>query len=277
MDTTINEFRYGKPYTLELPCCHSNAHCGCQRSVWWQPPRCLPYTLYRDSPESREDSLSKTPGCTLRKHKVTHCSHTEKKYNITSHLITSSPYLEQHLGLDHRGSCCCAPGLTCVCRAAASLPGCTCVHDKSDGLRGSRWICFCWSALPPPHRPLKATLRTETHAGFSAKTITSGTSWSFTVVSHRRSLSVSILRLVRILFLRERRERHSGNRSVFFYYYLVYKTLRRLQAWENMRVRSCIILLNLPIHHLFHGRVKFIWTTGRFTSHPDTTTDLRWP
>lgn len=54
-------------HTVKLPCCHSTAHCGCQRSVWSQPPRCLPCTLCTDCPENQAGSLSRTPRCTLKR------------------------------------------------------------------------------------------------------------------------------------------------------------------------------------------------------------------
>lgn len=64
-----------------------------------------------------------------------------------------------HLGLDHRGRCCCAPGLMCVCTAAASLQGCICGRDMSGGRPDSQWRCSCWSALLQLHPQLSAALK----------------------------------------------------------------------------------------------------------------------
>lgn len=70
----------------------------------------------------------------------------------------SDPY--QYLGSGHSGGCCCVPCSVCACRVTTSRPGCTSSRDRSDGLPGSRWRCFCWSALPTPRRPPGAALRT---------------------------------------------------------------------------------------------------------------------
>lgn len=69
-------------HTLMPPCCHSNAHCGCRHSAWWQPLLCLPCTLYTDSLESQVGSLSKTPCCTLRAHRVANKGRKEMQHGI---------------------------------------------------------------------------------------------------------------------------------------------------------------------------------------------------
>ena len=154
------------PCTVMPPCCHSNARCGCQRSVWWQPPPCPPHTLYTDSPASQGGSLSRTPRRTLRAQTDRNAtwSSDNNPASVDNTLNSGGWGLcdsEQYLGLGHRGSCYSSPGSVWVCGAATSPPGCTCCRDTSDGLEGSPWICSCWSVWPLPHRPLKAKLRTE--------------------------------------------------------------------------------------------------------------------
>lgn len=97
----------------------------------------------------------------------------------------------QYLGSGHRGRCRYVPGWASVWRAATSLPGCTCGCDRSGGLGGSRSICFCWSALPPPQQPPRARLRTDRVKVL----ITSATGGSFTAVSYR------LIELIHILLL----------------------------------------------------------------------------
>lgn len=100
---------------------------------------------------------------------------------------------KQYLGSGHRGRCRYVPGWASVCRAATSLPGCTCGCDRSGGPGGSRSICFCWSALPPPQQPPRARLRTDRVKVL----ITSATGGSITAVSYR----LIVRELIRILLL----------------------------------------------------------------------------
>lgn len=113
---------------------------------------------------------------------------------------------KQHLGLGHRGSCCYAPGSVCVCMAAASPRGCTCGCDRSDDLRGSRWKCFCWSALQLLHQPQRATLRRQTAVTIITSafrvTVSPAFNW-FLFSSYHLSLSELILQRAHIFFLRE--------------------------------------------------------------------------
>lgn len=63
-----------------------------------------------------------------------------------------------YLGWGHMVSCCFAPYPAGVCKAAASLPGCTCSCGRSGDCAGPGGACFCWKSLPRRHRTLLETL-----------------------------------------------------------------------------------------------------------------------